>query len=142
MFDSLAKMVSINEYERFARPHAQRIFAACQDAGVPTLYYVNGFAPLAVAIGRSGTDVYGLDWRTPIDQALHILGNDAVIMGNLEPYALFAPSAVTEARVQQVLTQAAPARAHIFNLGEGIMPETPVARAREMVDMVHRLSRR
>jgi len=142
MFDSLAKMVSREEYDRFALPHALRAFSAFKAAGVPTLYYVNGFAPLTGSIRESGVDVYGLDWRTPIDEALKVLGTDAVIQGNLDPYVLFAPPAVTEARVRQILDQASRARAHIFNLGEGIIPETPVARARELVDMVHRLSRR
>jgi len=142
MFDSLAKMVSREEYDRFALPYAKKAFDAVKTTGVPKLYYVNGFTSLASSIRKTDVDVYGLDWRTPIDQILHVLGEDAIIQGNLEPYALFAPDAVMRARVQSVLDQASRARGHIFNLGEGIMPETPVARGRALVDAVHELSRK
>jgi uroporphyrinogen decarboxylase len=142
MFDSLAKMVSKEEYDRFALPYAKKTFEAVKATGVPTLYYVNGFTSLASSIKEVGVDVYGLDWRTPIDQILHVMGNDIVIQGNLDPYALFASDALMRQRVQLILDQASRARSHVFNLGEGIMPETPVAKARAMVDAVHELSRK
>jgi len=142
MFDSLAKMVSKEEYDRFALPYAQKTFAAVKATGVPTLYYLNGFTSLATSIKQVDVDVYGLDWRTTINQILHMMGNDIVIQGNLDPYALFAPEDAMRARVQSILDQASRARGHVFNLGEGIMPETPVAKARAMVDAVHELSRK
>ena len=118
----------------------RQVFDAVKETGVPTLYYVNGFAALTADIRRSGADVLGLDWRTRIDDVLKILGNDVIIQGNLDPFALHLPPAAMEARVKDILDMGKPAKGHIFNLGEGVMPGTPVELTRAMVETVHRLS--
>jgi uroporphyrinogen decarboxylase len=140
IFDSLAKIIGHDEYARFALPYARQVFDAVKETGVPTLYYVNGFAALTADIHRSGADVLGLDWRTRIDDVLKILGNDVIIQGNLDPFALHLPPAAMEARVKDILDMGKPAKGHIFNLGEGVMPGTPVELTRAMVETVHRLS--
>jgi len=141
MFDSLAKIIGRNEYDRFVLPYIKESITALKAEGVPVLYYVNGFAGVSRSIAKTGADVFGLDWRTRIDYALHSLGKDVVVQGNLDPYVLFMPPAEMEKRVREVLAQGKKAKGHIFNLGEGIMPDTPVASARAMVDAVHEFSR-
>jgi uroporphyrinogen decarboxylase len=89
---------------------------------------------------EAGGDVIGLDWRTPLDWGWDQLGRQVAIQGNLDPVALFAPQAELEKRVQRILGQASGKPGHIFNLGHGILPETPVENVRRVVELVHSLT--
>ena len=139
-FDSLARIIGPAEYARFALPVMKESIASLKDEGVPIIYYVNGCAPLIDQIRETRPDVVGLDWRISLDEAIARLGKDIAVQGNLDPYAMLAPSDHLEARVKEILAQGTKARGHIFNLGEGIFPEVSVDRVKFLVDSVHKFS--
>jgi uroporphyrinogen decarboxylase len=141
-FDSLAKIIGPVEYARFALPFMKESIASLKSEGVPIIYYVNGGAPLLDLIRQTGTDVVGLDYRVNLGWAIKQLGKDMVVQGNLDPYALLAPPETMEAQVKEILAQGKKAKGHVFNLGDGILPETTIDQAKRLVDAVHRLSRR
>jgi len=105
--------------------------------GVPVIYFgtdLNGMLPL---IRQTGADVIGVDWRIGIDDAWRQLGGDVAVQGNLDPVALFAPWPELRRSIDDVLARAAGRPGHIFNLGHGILPETPIDHVRRLVDYVH-----
>lgn len=140
-FDSLAKIIGPAEYARFALSFMKESIAALKSEGVPIIYYVNGSAPLLDLIRQTGADVVGLDYRVNLGWAVRQLGKDIAVQGNLDPYALFGPAGEMEAQVSQILAGGKAARGHVFNLGDGILPETTIDQAKRLVDAVHRLSR-
>jgi uroporphyrinogen decarboxylase len=97
-------------------------------------------ASLLPAMRETGADAIGLDWRTPLDEGWRSLGYGCAVQGNLDPITLFAPEPILEMRVKQVLAQAAGRAGHIFNLGHGIVPGTPVENVQAVVKMVKALS--
>jgi uroporphyrinogen decarboxylase len=140
-FDSLAKIVGPAEYARFALPFMKESIASLRSEGVPIIYYANGGAPLLNFIRQTGADVAGLDYRMNLGWAIKQLGKDIAVQGNLDPYALLAPRDHMEAQVKAILDDGKKAKGHIFNLGDGILPETSIDQAKRLVDAVHRLSR-
>ena len=140
-FDSLAKIVGPAEYERFALPFMKESIASLKSEGVPIIYYVNGSAPLLDLIRKTRPDMVGLDYRTNLGWAIKQLGKDIAVQGNLDPYAMLAPPQQMEAQVKGILTEGKKAKGHVFNLGDGILPETTIEQAKRLVDAVHRLSR-
>ncbi|HDO30003.1 MAG TPA: uroporphyrinogen decarboxylase, partial [Desulfobacteraceae bacterium] len=108
---------------------------------VPVIYFANNGATLIELTRTAGADVLGLDWRIDIRDAVARVGDHAV-QGNLDPVALFLPRDQLEARIKRILDNAAGARGHIFNLGHGILPQTPPEQARIAVEAVHRFSGR
>lgn len=141
LFDSWGGNLSPYDYESIIFPHIKKIIKALKKFDVPIIFFVNDCAGLLSIIKRSGADVVGIDWRSDIGRAVKTLGNKVSVQGNLDPCVLFAPKEHIEARVQDILKKAAPARGHIFNLGHGILPETPVESAIAMVEAVHKFSR-
>ncbi|UCD35143.1 MAG: uroporphyrinogen decarboxylase [Nitrospiraceae bacterium] len=109
---------------------------------VPVIYFVGETAGLLEEIRTSGADVFGVDWRIDLDSAAARLGNDVVVQGNLDPLSLFLPVNKIEERVKDVLRRGASARGHIFNLGHGVVPQTPPENVVALVEMVHRLSKK
>lgn len=109
---------------------------------VPIIYFVGQTAGLLEEIKTSGADVYGVDWRIDLDSAVKRLGGNAVVQGNLDPLAMFLPQDQIEDRVKDVLNRASSARGHIFNLGHGVVPQTPPENVIALVEMVHRLSKK
>ena len=107
---------------------------------VPVIYFVGSTSGLLEDISTSGADAYGVDWRIDLDTAINRLGGDVVVQGNLDPLALFLPKEKIEERVKDILKRGKSARGHIFNLGHGVVPETPPENVIAMVEMVHRLS--
>jgi uroporphyrinogen decarboxylase len=91
---------------------------------------------------EAGGDVIGLDWRVDLDAGWRAVGHDVAVQGNLDPVTLLAPPAIIRDRVKAILDRAAGRSGHIFNLGHGILPQTPVDHAKALVDMVHELSDR
>lgn len=140
IFDSWAGALAPCDFESFALPYVQRIIREIKDTGVPIIYFANNGATLLDLAKTSGADVLGLDWRINIDDAVKRLGPDISVQGNLDPCALLLPPDKLEKRVSRILEQAKGARGHIFNLGHGILPETPPENARYMVETVQRLS--
>jgi uroporphyrinogen decarboxylase len=109
---------------------------------VPIIYFVGQTAGLLEEIKTAGADVYGVDWRINLDSAVKRLGGNAVVQGNLDPLSMFLPQDQIEDRVKDVLNRASSARGHIFNLGHGVVPQTPPENVIALVEMVHRLSKK
>jgi uroporphyrinogen decarboxylase len=140
IFDSWAGIWGPDDFERFALPYVQSIITDLRKmTDIPIIYFANNGSTLIDHSKKAGADVLGLDWRINIDEAVKRVGNHA-IQGNLDPIALFLPKDELEKRIKKLLDDARAARGHIFNLGHGILPQTPPDQARIAVDAVHRLS--
>ncbi|HSB53625.1 MAG TPA: uroporphyrinogen decarboxylase [Gemmatimonadales bacterium] len=136
VFDSWAGQLSETDYRQYVLPHSRALFDRLATTGVPRIHFGVGTDHLLEAMTEAGGDVIGLDWRTPLDRGWTRVGQRA-IQGNLDPVALFAPLPELRRRVFDVLERAGGRPGHIFNLGHGILPDTPVDRVRAVVDMVH-----
>jgi uroporphyrinogen decarboxylase len=137
LFDSWIGALSPDDYRDYVLPHSQLILRAVSATGVPVIHFGTGTATLLPLLKEAGGDVIGLDWRTPLDWGWDQLGPDTAVQGNLDPVALFAPRPELERRVRMILEQAAGRPGHIFNLGHGILPETPVDNVKAVVEMAH-----
>jgi len=142
IFDSWVGSLSIADYRDFVLPATTQLVRAVQALGVPVIYFGVDTASLLPSMKLTGADVLGLDWRTPLDTAWRDLDYSVAVQGNLDPIALFAPHQLLHRRVQQILDEAANRPGHIFNLGHGIVPGTPVESAKRVVEWVHQLSAR
>ncbi len=149
IFDTWGGIFSPADFREHALSYVQTIISDLKNwmkservETVPIIYFVGESAGLLEEIKRSGADVYGVDWRINIDDAIKRLGSDAVVQGNLDPLSLFLPKEQTELRVGDVLKRASSARGHIFNLGHGVVPQTPLENVIALVEMVHRLSKK
>jgi uroporphyrinogen decarboxylase len=135
LFDSWAGVLAPPEFEAFALRYAAEVIAEVKaHADVPVIYFVNGVAPLLDVVRTAGADVVGIDWRLDLGEARRRLGAIPV-QGNLDPVAMFAPPATLAAKARAIL-DAGGGRGHIFNLGHGILPETPVDHVRALVAAV------
>jgi uroporphyrinogen decarboxylase len=141
IFDSWVGVLSPVDFRRFALPAVRRIISSLQGQ-VPVIYFAMNADAMLDDVREAGADVYGLDWRIEIRKALSVLGSEAVVQGNLDPCILFGTREIIRERVGEILQSASGARGHIFNLGHGILPETPPDNAKAMVDAVHELSSR
>ncbi|MEK6769293.1 MAG: uroporphyrinogen decarboxylase [Gemmatimonadota bacterium] len=137
VFDSWAGALSADDYRRFVLPHQRALFASLHQLGVPTIHFGVGTGHLLELLREAGGDVIGLDWRTPLDEGWRRVGMDRAVQGNLDPTALFAPPRELTRQVRAVLRRAAGRPGHVFNLGHGILPGTPVDAVRAVVDLVH-----
>ena len=137
LFDSWVGCLSGDDYRRHVLPHTRRAIALAQASGVPVIHFGTGTASFLADFASAGGDVIGVDWRIPLGDAQRIIGPGRAIQGNLDPVALLAPAPVRERMVKDVLAQAAGRPGHIFNLGHGILPETPVEAVRAVVEQVH-----
>ncbi len=136
LFDSWVGCLSVGDYREFVLPHSRHAITLASAAGVPVIHFGTGTATLLEAMAEAGGDVIGVDWRIPLDDAWARIG-DRAIQGNLDPAALLAPKPVLERQVRDVLRRAAGRAGHIFNLGHGIMPGTPVESVKLVGDLVH-----
>ncbi len=141
LFDSWAGCLAPPDYERFALPYTKSVIDAIAP-GVPVIHFSTGTAGLLKSIRAAGGDVIGLDWRVNLDDGWAAVGHDVAVQGNLDPVALFAAAKDIKARVADILRRAGGRPGHIFNLGHGILPETPVDHVIAMVEIVHELSAR
>ena len=139
LFDSWVGCLSPADYATYVFPHSQRALQLAAAAGVPVIHFGTDTATFLEDFARAGGDVIGVDWRIPLDVAWERLGAEArpAIQGNLDPVALLAPRPELERRVRDILARAAGRPGHIFNLGHGVLPETPVEAAQAVVDWVH-----
>ncbi|MFO0869023.1 MAG: uroporphyrinogen decarboxylase [Pirellulales bacterium] len=136
LFDSWVGCLGPDDYRRFVLPHLQAIVRGLRP-GVPVINFGTGNPALLPLYAAAGASVVGVDWRVPLDEAWRTVGYDRAVQGNLDPTVLFAPIPYIRRRVQEVLHQAAGRPGHIFNLGHGILPGTPVEHAIALVDAVH-----
>jgi uroporphyrinogen decarboxylase len=142
VFDSWIGALSPFDYRRFVFPHMKRLFDALRAAAVPVIHFGTGTATLLPLQKEAGGDVIGLDWRVPLDEGWNLLGHDVAVQGNLDPTVLFAPIPEIERQVDDILMRAGGRPGHIFNLGHGILPETPVEHVEWLIDAVHKKSAR
>jgi len=136
IFDSWVGSLSLADYNDYAFAASKRLVRAVQDLGVPVIYFGVETAGLLSAMASTGADVIGLDWRQPLDEGWCAVGHAHAVQGNLDPITLFAPQEVIQQRVHAILRAAAGRSGHIFNLGHGIVPETPVENVQAVVKMV------
>ena len=137
VFDSWAGVLAPGDFREYALPYSRRVVEQAKSASVPVIYFgtdLNGMLPL---LRETGADVIGLDWRTEIDRAWDQLGPEVAVQGNLDPVTLFSPWPEVQRRVDDILRRVAGRPGHIFNLGHGILPNTPVDNVRRLVDYVH-----
>ena len=142
IFDSWAGALSVVDYREFCLGPTTELVERVRAMGVPVIYFGVDTASLLPTMRETGADVLGLDWRTPLDEGWKAIGPGCAVQGNLDPIALFAPEEVLRARVAEVLRQAARRNGHIFNLGHGIVPGTPVENVIKVVEWVKELSAR
>ncbi len=141
IFDSWVGCLSPEDYRRYVLPPTTELVAQARAAGVPVIYFGTDTATLLPSMKETGADVIGVDWRIPLDDAWQALGLRGAVQGNLDPAALFADWAEVRARALDVLRRAAGRPGHIFNLGHGILPGTPVENVRALADFVHQHAR-
>ena len=141
VFDSWVGALSPADYREFALPHSKRIFDAVQGR-VPTIHFGTGTATTLDLLREAGGDVIGADWRIPIDVAWERIGSDRGIQGNLDPTLLLGPTARMFAQVDDILERIDGRPGHIFNLGHGILPSTPLEHVQRLAQYVHSASRR
>ena len=141
IFDSWAGCLSPFDYEQFVQPYTRAVIDAVTP-GVPVINFSTGTAGLLKHVRAAGGDVIGLDWRVNLDEGWAAVGYDVAVQGNLDPVALFAAPNEIKSRVAEILRRAGGRPGHIFNLGHGVLPETPVDHVIATVDAVHELSAR
>ncbi len=137
VFDSWVGALNPQDYEEFVLPYSQKILQDAKKENVPVIHFGTNTATLLPLMKRAGGDVIGLDWRIPLDQGWSLLGDDVAVQGNLDPALLFAPLPEIKKRVHDILNRANGKPGHIFNLGHGILQQTPVDNVKAVVDMVH-----
>ncbi len=140
LFDSWIGALGPQDYETYVRPYTRRIFAALAPTGLPFIHFGTNTATLLDQMKDDGGSVLGVDWRVPLDVAWDRIGHDKGIQGNLDPAMLLAPRATLEAGAEDVLRRAAGRPGHIFNLGHGLLPQSPLDNVLRLVDFVHERS--
>ncbi len=139
IFDSWAGALSVSDYRQYCLAPTTELIRRVQALGVPVIYFGVDTASLLPTMRETGADVLGLDWRIPLDEAWRNLNYRVAVQGNLDPIALFAPPNVLEARVKEILAAAANRPGHIFNLGHGIVPGTPVENVIAVVNQIKQI---
>jgi len=137
IFDSWVGSLSLSDYREYAFDASRRLVRAVQAMGVPVIYFGVETAGLLEQMSQTGADVIGIDWRQPLDVAWRSAGHTRAVQGNLDPITLFAPEEILELKVKEILRLANGRPGHIFNLGHGIVPGTPVENVASVVKMVH-----
>jgi uroporphyrinogen decarboxylase len=137
IFDSWVGALNAHDYREFILPHTRRIFERLRAYDVPTIHFGVGTGSILSELRDAGGDVIGADWRTPLDEAWDRIGHDRAIQGNLDPTLLLAPLERIMAGADEVLAKAAGRPGHIFNLGHGILPMTPLEHVQALARYVH-----
>jgi uroporphyrinogen decarboxylase len=137
LFDSWAGTLSPEDYRAHVLPWSSRIFEGLREYGLPLIHFGTGTGELLPMMREAGADVVGVDWRVPLDTAWERIGHDSGIQGNLEPAACLGRWEVVERKATSVLKHADGRPGHIFNLGHGVIPDTPPENLQRLVDFVH-----
>jgi uroporphyrinogen decarboxylase len=141
VFDSWVGALNADDYREFILPHTRRIFERLKPYDVPTIHFGVGTSAILGELRRAGGDVIGADWRIPLDEAWARVGPDRAIQGNLDPTVLLAPLQRILVATDDVLARAAGRPGHIFNLGHGILPMTPLEHVQAVARYVHQQTR-
>lgn len=140
IFDSWVGCLSVEDYRRYVLPHATAMVKKLKKSGVPIIYFGTDSATLLSAMKETGADVIGLDWRIPLDEGWERVDYEAAVQGNLDPVLLFAEWKELKSRAEEILRRADGRPGHIFNLGHGILPETPVENVKNLARFVQEYS--
>jgi uroporphyrinogen decarboxylase len=136
VFDSWVGCLSVEDYRKFVLPRTTELIRSLKASGAPVIYFGTDTSTLLASMKETGADVIGLDWRIPLDEGWQRLGNEAAVQGNLDPVLLFADWKQVKAGAARILDQAGGRPGHIFNLGHGILPETPAENVRVLAEYV------
>jgi uroporphyrinogen decarboxylase len=142
VFDSWVGALDPDDYALFVLPVMREIFDGLADAGVPLIHFGVGAGELLTLMRDAGASVMGVDWRVPLHEAWERVGFDVGVQGNLDPAACLAPWEAVEAKALAVLRRAGGRDGHVFNLGHGVLPGTPVETLQRLVDLVHERTER
>lgn len=135
LFDSWAGALTPADYAEHVMPHSARVLERAGALGVPRIHFGVGTTNLLALMGEAGADVVGVDWRTPLADAIGRVG-DRVVQGNLDPTLVFAPTEVMTERAAQIIEAGRAARGHVFNLGHGVIPSTDPDQLKRLTDFV------
>lgn len=141
LFDSWVGCLSPDDYGEFVLPHTREVIRNIRPE-IPVIHFGTGTGALLELMREAGGDVIGLDWRVRLDEGWQRVGHNVAVMGNLDPVVLFANQDALRTQAKRILDQAGGRPGHIFNLGHGILPETPVENVIALVNMVHEVSAR
>lgn len=142
IFDSWVGCLNPEDYRKHVLPYSRRMIDDLKKEGVPIIHFGTGTSGFLDLMVEAGGNVIGVDWRINLDEAWNRIGTDVAIQGNLDPAVLFGPMNEIERRVQDILRRAGGRPGHIFNLGHGILPDTPVENVSAVVEMVHQFSKK
>jgi uroporphyrinogen decarboxylase len=140
IFDSWVGALSPNDYKGFVMPHTKELLTAASAMGVPVIYFGTGTAGLLELLREAGGDVIGLDWRIDLGAGWQRVGYDRAVQGNLDPVLLYAPRETLRDATEHIMREAAGRAGHIFNLGHGILPTTPIENVQAVIEWVHEFS--
>jgi uroporphyrinogen decarboxylase len=136
VFDSWVGCLSVEDYRQYVLPRTTELIKTLKASGAPVIYFGTDTSTLLASIKETEADVIGLDWRIPLDGGWKRLGSDVAVQGNLDPVVLCADWKQVKAGARRILDQAGGKPGHIFNLGHGILPETPVENVRALAEYV------
>jgi uroporphyrinogen decarboxylase len=139
LFDSWVGALSPADYRRYVAPHVAHMIAGLVP-GVPVIHFGTGTGALLADMKIAGGDVIGLDWRVELGPTWDALGKDVAVMGNLDPLTLLGPAEVMERETRRILAEAHGRAGHVFNLGHGILPQTPVDNVVRLIELVHEVT--
>ena len=137
LFDSWVGCLSPADYRRYVQPHVAGIFKGLRRADSPSIHFGTGTAGILSLMREAGGDVIGVDWRVDLGEAWRVIGYDRGIQGNLDPAVLLAPWPLIEDGARRVIEAAGGRPGHIFNLGHGVLPASPVEHLQRLVEFVH-----
>jgi uroporphyrinogen decarboxylase len=140
IFDSWVGCLSVDDYRQYVLPRTTQLVHALKRSGAPIIYFGTDSATLLSSMKETGADVIGLDWRIPLDEGWVKLGDRGAVQGNLDPVVLFSDWPEIEVRTREILRRAGGRAGHIFNLGHGILPETPVENVKRLAQFVQEYS--
>ncbi len=142
VFDSWVGALSPEDYREYVLPHSRSLLSGISNTGVPVIHFGTGATGLLRLLREAGGDVLGLDWRIHLDEGWKLVGDDVAVQGNLDPAILFAPLPAVFRGADDILRRAGSRPGHIFNLGHGILPATPVDTVAALVEHVHTYAER
>jgi uroporphyrinogen decarboxylase len=142
LFDSWVGCLSPQDYKEYVLPYSQRIMNDIEATGVPRIHFGTGTSNFLEEMKEAGGDVFSVDWRIPIDVAWQRLGGDVAIQGNLDPAVLTADQILIKSQTAAILKRVGDRAGHIFNLGHGMLPETPTEKIVQLVKYVHESTKR
>jgi uroporphyrinogen decarboxylase len=142
IFDSWVGCLGVEDYREYVLPRTTELVKKLRATGAPVIYFGTETTALLPSMKDTGAEVIGVDWRIPLDKAWASIGNLGAVQGNLDPVLLLADWELLKARATDVLDRAKGRPGHIFNLGHGILPQTPVDNVERLADFVHEYSQK